>query len=117
MAEFKWHLMSEEKPDEGNGNYILLGNKGAMYYANHYHDVGLFHVPNNRANMKSDNEIKAWAEIPMFGSDDTCHNVAAPPDEGFWPMPHFECSICGASYVTSEYVYFCPNCGRKVVQR
>lgn len=64
MSEFKWHLMSEERPADGNGNYILLGNKGAMYYANRYHDVGLFHVPNNRDNMKSDNEIKAWAEIP-----------------------------------------------------
>jgi len=64
MSEFRWHLMAEEAPEDGNGNYILLGNKGAMYYANRYHDVGLFHVPNNRDNMKSDNEIKAWAEIP-----------------------------------------------------
>lgn len=45
----------------------------------------------------------------------TCHNVAAPPEEGFWPMPHFACSACGKYYVASDYVYFCPSCGRRVV--
>lgn len=46
----------------------------------------------------------------------TCHNVAAPPENGFWPTPHFECSACGKYYVTSDYVYFCPSCGRRVIE-
>lgn len=45
-----------------------------------------------------------------------CHNISEPPEEGFWPMPHFECSVCGAYYVTSDYVYFCPSCGRRVIE-
>lgn len=49
-------------------------------------------------------------------TEQTCFNVADPPEEGFWPMPHFKCSVCGAYYVTDKYVYYCPNCGRKVVE-
>ena len=46
----------------------------------------------------------------------TCHNVHEPPkDETFWPVPHFKCSGCGATHVSMEYVFYCPNCGRKVV--
>ena len=46
----------------------------------------------------------------------TCHNVHEPPkDETFWPAPHFKCSGCGATHVSMEYVFYCPNCGRKVV--
>lgn len=48
-------------------------------------------------------------------TEQTCINVADPPEEGFWPMPHFKCFVCGAYYVTDKYVYFCPSCGRKVV--
>jgi hypothetical protein len=48
-------------------------------------------------------------------TEQTCINVADPPEEGFWPMPHFKCFVCGAYYVTDKYVYYCPNCGRKVV--
>lgn len=46
----------------------------------------------------------------------TCHNVHEPPKDGtFWPSPHFKCSECGATHVSMEYVFHCPNCGRKVV--
>ena len=46
----------------------------------------------------------------------TCHNVHEPPkDTTFWPSPHFKCSECGATHVSMEYVFHCPNCGRKVV--
>ena len=46
----------------------------------------------------------------------TCHNVHEPPkDTTFWPAPHFKCSECGATHVSMEYVFFCPSCGRKVV--
>lgn len=46
----------------------------------------------------------------------TCHNVHEPPkDTTFWPVPHFKCSECGATHVSMDYVFYCPNCGRKVV--
>ena len=46
----------------------------------------------------------------------TCRNVHEPPkDTTFWPSPHFKCSECGATHVSMGYVYYCPNCGRKVV--
>lgn len=45
----------------------------------------------------------------------TCHDVSEPPKDGvFWPSPHFRCSECGATHVSLEYVYYCPNCGRQV---
>ena len=47
---------------------------------------------------------------------ETCHNVAEYPEDGFWPSPHFKCDVCGASHVSMEYVYYCPNCGRRVVE-
>lgn len=47
---------------------------------------------------------------------ETCRNVHKPPkNTTFWPTPHFKCSECGATHVSMEYVYFCPNCGAKVV--
>lgn len=46
----------------------------------------------------------------------TCRNVHEPPkDTTFWPSPHFKCSECGATHVSMGYVFYCPNCGRKVV--
>lgn len=57
----------------------------------------------------------AQAIAATLGSG-TCRNVHEPPkDTTFWPAPHFKCSECGATHVSMEYVYFCPNCGRKVV--
>ena len=122
MTEFKWNLTTEERPREGKGNYVIIGPKGGMYFVTEYVVLGEKYGPgewfkDTRGNLHYPEEVKAWAEIPPFGSDDTCHNVAAPPEEGFWPMPHFECSVCGKYYATSDYVYFCPSCGRKVVQR
>lgn len=56
----------------------------------------------------------AQAIAATLGSG-TCHNVHEPPkDETFWPAPHFKCSECGATHVSMEYVFYCPNCGRKV---
>ena len=47
----------------------------------------------------------------------TCKNVHEPPTTStFWPSPHFKCSECGATHVSVDYVYFCPNCGAKVVE-
>lgn len=49
-------------------------------------------------------------------SCETCRNVHEPPKgTPFWPTPRFKCSECGATHVSMEYVYYCPNCGRKVV--
>lgn len=46
----------------------------------------------------------------------TCRNVHEPPkNTTFWLTPHFKCSECGAVHVSMDYVYFCPNCGRRVV--
>lgn len=47
--------------------------------------------------------------------DPTCEDVSEPPRSGgFWPSPHFKCSVCGASHVSTDYVRFCPNCGARV---
>lgn len=47
----------------------------------------------------------------------TCKNVHEPPrNTTFWPTPHFKCSECGATHVSMDYVYFCPNCGKRVVE-
>ena len=46
----------------------------------------------------------------------TCKNVHEPPkDTTFWQSPHFKCSECGATHVSMEYVFYCPNCGAEVV--
>ena len=46
----------------------------------------------------------------------TCRNVHEPPKSTtFWPTPHFKCSECGATHISMEYVFYCPNCGRKLV--
>jgi hypothetical protein len=108
--------MSEETPADGNGDYILLGNKGAMYYANRYHDVGLFHVPNNRDNMKSDNEVKAWAEIPPLEAHMTCRNVS--DVDGTFICSECKCQIEGMVVLNGANRWaeppYCPNCGREV---
>ena len=48
----------------------------------------------------------------------TCKNVHEPPKgTTFWPAPHFKCSRCGAVHVSMDYVFYCPNCGAKVVEQ
>ena len=47
----------------------------------------------------------------------TCRDVHEPPrNTTFWPTPHFKCSECGATHVSTSYVFYCPNCGRRVVE-
>ena len=47
---------------------------------------------------------------------ETCRNADARAEAGgVWHSPRFECSECGAAYVMSDCVHFCPNCGRRVV--
>lgn len=48
--------------------------------------------------------------------DPTCEDVSEPPGSGgFWPAPHFKCSVCGTQHVSVGYVRYCPNCGTRVV--
>lgn len=48
--------------------------------------------------------------------DPTCEDVSEPPGSGgFWPAPHFKCSVCGTQHVSVGYVRYCPNCGARVV--
>jgi hypothetical protein len=49
-------------------------------------------------------------------TEQTCHNVAEYPEDGFWPWPHFKCNVCGGSYISDNYVYYCPSCGRRIVE-
>ena len=47
----------------------------------------------------------------------TCRNIhESPKDTTFWPSPHFKCSECGAVHVSMDYVFYCPRCGREVVE-
>lgn len=56
--------------------------------------------------------VKAWSTR----TERTCRNVHDLPKDGtFWPAPHFKCSECGCTHVSLEYVFYCPNCGAKVV--
>ena len=72
MKEFKWHLIDNECPPTGKGHYIIMGQRGAMYYADNFEvethmDLGgYFHVPNIRCGYKYAREIKTWAEIPLL---------------------------------------------------
>ena len=62
------------------------------------------------------NEAKTPDELVALLEQRTCKDVAEPPSDGtFWPAPHFECSKCGHKHVSMSYVFFCPNCGRRVV--
>ena len=39
MAEFKWHLMSEEVPEEGECDYIVMSHKGGLKLAKGYRNT------------------------------------------------------------------------------
>lgn len=129
MPEFRWHLTTEARPREGKGNYVIIGPKGGMYFVTEYVVLGEKYRPgewfkDTRGIHHYLDEVKAWAEIPPFGSDDTCHDVG---DARF-----FHCSECGFGledvYLSDESYFldddnefidpwppFCPNCGRRVV--
>lgn len=70
---------------------------GAQYYAN-----GI--------------NMQAIADELNTQAERTCKDVHEPPrDTTFWPTLHFKCSRCGATHISIDYVYYCPNCGAKVV--
>lgn len=71
---FKWHLMAEDVPPEGKGDYVILGKRGGKYYASSYNTwangAGYFFVPNNRNSYKYADSVKAWAVIPPLDGRD-----------------------------------------------
>ena len=64
--------------------------------------------------------VHIWCDTPEHAIEATlgrgeCDNIHEPPkDATFWPSPHFKCSECGATHISIDYVFYCPNCGRKV---
>ena len=97
--------MAEECPPIGYGHYIIIGKRGAMYYADSYWPVPYmschnFHVPNSRDNYKYDHEVKAWAEIPPLGSNDnscdlqTLRDLVADMSKAFLALDIDHCQAC-----------------------
>lgn len=64
MTKFKWHMMGDERPPEGNGDYVVMGRRGALCYARSFDGAGIFYIPNRRDPYMSIRSVKAWAEIP-----------------------------------------------------
>ena len=74
MAEFQWHKMADELPENSNARYLFLGNGGGLYVGTistlRCHDGSMsFHIPNHRSSFITSNRIKAWAEIPEYGEE------------------------------------------------
>lgn len=65
MADFKWHLMAEETPGLGKGNYVILGLKDGMYFATRFSGYGddTWFV-DSRGHYHHTDKVKAWAKIP-----------------------------------------------------
>lgn len=71
MAEFKWHDMADERPQNTDARYLLLGNGGGMYVGwistLKYSDGStLFRIPNRRSSFMGSEQVRAWAEIPEY---------------------------------------------------
>lgn len=71
MAELKWHEMADERPENLDARYLLLGNGGGLYVgriSNPRCSNGMmsFHIPNNRDGFMVSNKVRAWAEIPEY---------------------------------------------------
>lgn len=71
MAEFEWHAMADERPENLDARYLLLGNGGGMYVGRIStprcsNGMMSFHIPNHRDGFMVSNKIRAWAEIPEY---------------------------------------------------
>lgn len=69
-----WHRMTDEKPNDEKGRYLLLDKYGAMYIANGFHiwehnQHKSFYIPNNRNGYMDFDKVKAWAMIPEMEED------------------------------------------------
>ena len=73
MSEFKWHLMADEKPEKGKGDYIVMGPKGGLYLAPRFEGYGNdgdeVWFRDTRGNHHYPSEVLAWAEIPTLEVD------------------------------------------------
>ena len=69
-----WHKMADEQPTDEDGKYLLLGKRGAMYFANGFDDWpsgrNTFYIPNNRSGYVDFDKVEAWAEVPEYGEDE-----------------------------------------------
>ena len=69
-----WHKMADEQPTDEEGKYLLLGKRGAMYFANGFQDWfsgrKTFYIPNNRSSYVDFDKVEAWAEVPEYGEDE-----------------------------------------------
>lgn len=70
MAEFKWHKMADERPENPDARYLLLGNGGGLYVGEIstlkcYDGSTSFHIPNHRDGYINSRQIKMWTEITL----------------------------------------------------
>ena len=71
MADFKWHLMDEETPEVGKGNYVILGFRDGMYFATRFKESGdESWFVDSRGNHHYTNKVKAWVKIPSLDADE-----------------------------------------------
>lgn len=71
MTEFKWHAMADERPENLDARYLLLGNGGGLYVGQIStlrcsNGSTSFHIPNHRNGFMTSQKIKAWVEIPEY---------------------------------------------------
>lgn len=77
MVEFKWHLMAEEVPKEGECDYLVMGHKGGLQLAKGYKVPTLYlgtyfyctKGDNGRKRIEAD-DVYAWAEIPPLENNE-----------------------------------------------
>jgi predicted RNA-binding Zn-ribbon protein involved in translation (DUF1610 family) len=109
--------MLDERGVEWTAPNSILRDDMTSWVANGF-DYDAFEVPDGTLVLSAahqDDLTPEQAIAATLGAG-TCHNVHEPPkDTTFWPAPHFKCSECGEVHVSMQYVFYCPNCGRKVV--
>lgn len=71
MAEFRWHLMADKVPEDGDGNYIVMSHRGRLQLAKGYRvptwRLGTyFYCTKGGKGRKviESADVLAWAEIP-----------------------------------------------------
>lgn len=69
-ADFTWHLMADELPNNENARYIILGRRGVLYIAfgfQYWNDgSACFFVGEERYGYLDFDKVRAWAEIPPY---------------------------------------------------
>ena len=77
MSEFRWHKMSDEVPEGGMRDYLVMGPKGGLRIAHGYRggdgtSGGYFHEYKTGHGFIDPKDVYAWAEIPMPWGTDRC---------------------------------------------